>query len=269
MNGAGVGSMDTHRRWIVVLIAAAISLGVSGCAGTDAARADGQPLVLVAGATGGTGQAVVNKALERGLRVRVLVRDAEKGRSLFDNRVSYATGDVREPRSLRAAMRGVQYVISTLGSSGARDPENSPERVDYLGVKALAEAAKASAVEHVVLTSSMGVTNPDHQLNRILDNVLQWKLKGEDALRATGVNYTIVRPGGLTNDDGGTHGLKVMQGDPQDVAGRISREDLAAVLVNALGRKDAYGKTFEVIGDPDSASVEWDTLYAELKPDVR
>jgi hypothetical protein len=50
----------------------------------------------------------------------------------------------------------------------------------------------------------MGVTDPDHMLNKILDNVLVWKLRGEDALRAAGVPYTIVRPGGLQDGPGGS-----------------------------------------------------------------
>jgi len=224
--------------------------------------------VLIVGATGGTGQAAVEQALDKGYMVRVLVRDKERASTLFGDRVTYVVGDVREPRTLRAAMRDVQYVISAVGSSGARDPENSPELVDYGGVKALAEAARVARVQHFVLTSSMGVTNPENRLNQILDNILIWKLKGETALRATGVPYTIVRPGGLTNDPGGQQGLKVMQGDPKEVTGKISRADVASVLVNALGRRDALGKTFEVISDPKTSSVDWDRLFSGLKPDV-
>ena len=103
-------------------------------------------------------------------------------------------------------MRGVDYVVSALGSSGQRDPENRPELVDYGGVKALAEAARSAGAKQFVLVSSIGVTHPDHPLNHTLDNVLQWKLRGEQAVRATGLPYTIVRPGVLTNDPGGSVG---------------------------------------------------------------
>jgi uncharacterized protein YbjT (DUF2867 family) len=258
------------RSWKIGLAATLLIAVTGGCSmmGSESEEPEEKGLVLIAGATGGTGQAAVEQALDKGYSVRVLVRDREKAATLFGERVTYVVGDVREPRTLRAAVRGARYVISTVGSNGARDPENSPELVDYGGVKALAEAAKMARVEQFVLTSSMGVTNPDNQLNQILDNILQWKLKGENAVRATGMPYTIVRPGGLTNEPGGQHGLKVIQGDPKDVVGRISRADVGAVLVHALGRKDAYGKTFEVIGDPSKASVEWDKLFAGLKPDV-
>lgn len=258
------------RSWKIGVPVALLLTLVWGCSmmGGESDEPVDKGLVLIAGATGGTGQAAVEQALEQGYSVRVLVRDREKASTLFGDRVTYVVGDVREPRTLRNAVRGARYVISAVGSSGARDPENSPELVDYGGVKALAEAAKMARVEQFVLTSSMGVTHPDNPLNQILDNILQWKLKGENAVRATGLPYTIVRPGGLTNESGGQQGLKVMQGDPKEVVGRISRADVGAVLVNALGRREAYGKTFEVIGDPSTSTVEWDRLFAGLKPDV-
>lgn len=226
-------------------------------------------MVLVAGATGGTGQAVVDRALASGYRVRALVRDEAKARALFGDRVQYAVGDVRDPRSLRRAVKGVDQVISALGTNIQRDPGNSPELVDYAGVKALAEAAKAAGVSQFILVSSMGVTHPEHQLNAMLDNILQWKLKGEDAVRETGISYTIVRPGALTNEPGGQRGIRIMQGDPTAGAGSVSRSDLAAVLVSAIGRPDLYGKTFEIVGDHRHARIEWASLYNNLEPDVR
>lgn len=267
-------ALNRSGSWVAVAFVVMTAVVMAG-AGTAAAKAAkgtadaASRVVLVAGATGGTGQEVVDRALLEGLHVRALVRDESKARMLFGDRVQYVTGDVREPRSLKKAVKGVDEVICALGSNVQRDPENSPERVDYVGVKALAEAAKAAQVSQFILVSSMGVTHPEHQLNAMLDNILEWKLKGEDAVRATGINYTIVRPGALTNESGGQRGVRIMQGDPQDGAGSISRNDLAAVLVSAVGREDLFGKTFEVVGDNGSARIEWASLYTELHPDVR
>ncbi|MGQ0833507.1 MAG: SDR family oxidoreductase [Gammaproteobacteria bacterium] len=251
-------------------IAFAVLATLTACASPGGAGAAARkPLMLIVGATGGTGKEAVEQALEKGYAVRALVRDEAKARTLFGDRVTYAVGDVRQPRSLPPAMRGVDYVVSALGSNVQRDPENKPELVDYGGVRSLAEAAQKAGVQHFVLTSSMGVTNPDHQLNRILDNILIWKLKGEEVLRAAGVPYTIVRPGSLNNDPGGQKGIKVLQGDPEDVVGQIPRADVAAVLVNAVGRKEALGTTFEIVSDPDSPLPDWDAFFAGLEPDVR
>jgi uncharacterized protein YbjT (DUF2867 family) len=249
-----------------LILASLLTLRVAAARSADEEHSR---IVLVAGATGGTGQEVIDRALAQGLHVRALVRDQTKARMLFGDRVQYVTGDVREPRSLKKAVKGVDEVICALGSSVQRDPENSPERVDYAGVKSLAEAAKAAGVSQFILVSSMGVTHPEHQLNAMLDNILEWKLKGEEAVRATGINYTIVRPGALTNEPGGQRGVRIMQGDPLEGEGSISRSDLAAVLVSAIGRPDLLGKTFEIVGDNGSARIEWARLYTELRPDVR
>jgi len=251
--------------------AAALTLLLAACATSSpkVATNGNASVVLVAGATGGTGQEVVEQALARGYIVRALVRDEAKARQLLGDRVQYAVGDVREPRSLKKAVKGVDQVISALGANVQRDPENSPERVDYAGVKALAEAAKAAGVSQFILVSSMGVTHPDHQLNAMLDNILSWKLKGEDAVRATGIQYTIVRPGDLTNEPGGHRGVRIMQGDPANGVGSVSRADVAAILVSAIGRQDLYGKTFEVVGDHARPRIEWASLYTGLQPDVR
>jgi uncharacterized protein YbjT (DUF2867 family) len=249
---------------------AALTLMLAACAaaGPKLASHESVSLVLVAGATGGTGQEVVDQALTKGYRVRALVRDEAKARMLFGDRVQYVVGDVREPRSLKRAVKGVDQVISALGANVQRDPENSPERVDYAGVKALAQAAKAAGVSQFILVSSMGVTHPDHQLNAMLDHILSWKLKGEEAVRATGINYTIVRPGELTNEPGGRRGVRIMQGDPIDGEGAVSRSDVAAILVDAVGRTDLYGKTFEVAGDHARPRIEWASLYNGLQPDA-
>ena len=251
--------------------AAALTLVLAACAtsGPKVASNGNASVVLVAGATGGTGQEVVDQALSKGYRVRALVRDEAKARLLFGDRVQYIVGDVREPRSLKRAVKGADQVISALGANVQRDPENSPERVDYAGVKALAEAARSAGVAQFILVSSMGVTHPDHQLNAMLDNILSWKLKGEDAVRATGINYTIIRPGELTNEPGGRRGVRIMQGDPIGGEGSVSRSDVAAILVSAIGREDLYGKTFEVAGDHQRPRIEWASLYNGLRPDVR
>ena len=250
--------------------AAALTAVLAACAasGPKVASNGNASVVLVAGATGGTGQEVVDQALEKGYRVRALVRDEAKARMLFGDRVQYVVGDVREPRSLKRAVKGADQVISALGANVQRDPENSPEFVDYAGVKALAEAAKAAGVSQFILVSSMGVTHPDHQLNAMLDNILSWKLKGEDAVRATGIHYTIVRPGELTNEPGGRRGVRIMQGDSIGSEGSVSRSDVAAILVSAIGRQDLYGKTFEIVGDHARPRIEWASLYNGLQPDA-
>lgn len=222
--------------------------------------------VLVIGATGRSGAPTLAALRAAGYtRVRALVRDPASARAKVGAEVELVRGDVRDPASLAAALSGVQYIVSTLGANTFDDPANSPEKVDYEGVRNVATAAKAAGVKHYVQVSSLGVTNPNHPLNRF-GKVMDWKLKGENALRASGVPYTIVRPGGLGDGPGGQVGLRVGQGDTME-SSQIQRADVATVCVQALGNPDAFGKTFEIAGGEPGASVDWAAFFKPLKRD--
>jgi uncharacterized protein YbjT (DUF2867 family) len=232
---------------------------------TDAAsRSPG--VLLVAGGTGRTGQHVVRQALEQGYDVRILARDVDRVLELFGDGVGAIEGDVRDPATLTAAVVGVRYVVSVIGSNSRRDPANTPEAVDYRGVKALVEAARAAGVEQFVLVSSMGVTRINHPLNRLFDNILLWKALGENALRYSGLEYTILRPGGLTDDPGARQGI--VMGAAQSLPdGRVPRADLAAVCLAALGNPDARHRTVEVITDPHGERASLKTLFGAIAKD--
>jgi len=227
-------------------------------------QAGAADLVLVAGATGGTGQQVVRELNAAGYRVRALVRDPAAARNLLADTVEYATGDVRDRPSIDAALKGVRFAISALGAT-RKDPANGPEFVDYQGVRNLADAAAAARLDQLVVISSAGVTQKDHMLNRMFDNVLVWKGKGEAAVRASGVPYTIVRPGGLTNKPGGETGVRLEQGDKG--TGFIPRADVARVCVAALRSPAARNRTFELYSAQSGPDTDWDAVFGRLSAD--
>ncbi|MBZ0284434.1 MAG: SDR family oxidoreductase [Anaerolineae bacterium] len=223
--------------------------------------------ILVAGATGGVGRAVVSKLAERKMPVRVLARDAMMARELFSPTVEIVPADATKPDSLKGLFSDIYGVICTIGAKAPHGPD-SPQHVDYEGVLHLVEAAKAAHIAHFVLVSSIGVTQPNHRLNQMFNNVLNWKLKGEDALRESGLVYTIVRPGGLGDVPGGKRALQFDQGDR--MSGRISRADVAEICLRALNQPEARQVTFEVIETegkpPDDA--EWAALFGGLQKDA-
>lgn len=225
--------------------------------------------VLVIGATGRTGREVVLKSLEAGYRVRALVRDELRARASLGSEVTLIVGDVRTGEGITKAIDGADFIVSALGSNVRNDPSNTPELVDYGGVRRLAEKAAESKIRHFVLVSSMGATHRDHPLNRMYSNILTWKLKGEDTLKASGVPYTIVRPGGLTEARGGEFLPTMMQGDDLSRQGRIARADVAAIAVAALDRPEAMNKTFEVIASDATGQPDWATLFGSLNADAK
>jgi len=227
-----------------------------------------EPPVLVFGATGGTGRRVVAQLLGQGRSVRAFVRDEASAREKLGDGVEYVTGDVRQPATVRPALVGVKWVISAIGSSGrARDPSNSPEAVDFGGVKTIADEAAAAGVEHMVLVSSMGASVEDHPLNEMFDNVLRWKFKGEEALRNSGVPYTIIRPGGLTEEPGGKSEIRIFAEDAGE--GRIPRADVASVCVAALSNPIAMNKTLSVLSGEGEAGNDLNAAIAAIPADAK
>lgn len=233
-------------------------------------KASGPAIVLVAGATGRTGRLVLQQ-LRRDPRyaLRPMARDVAAARTAIGRDYAWVAGDVTKPATLGPALAGVSLVVVTVGGTERSGP-NSPEFVDYGGVKNLVDAARAAGVRQLVLQSSIGVGSggglPGIMLNLFSGDALVWKAKGEAHLRASGLPYTIVRPGGLTDDPGGQAGLVLRQGD--EGSGRIPRADVAAVLIAALDNPDALRKTFEVISDDQAKRDAWRTGFSALRRDL-
>jgi uncharacterized protein YbjT (DUF2867 family) len=248
--------MFSRTTVFVALIAlSSVLTAVAGAAPAD-------ELVLVAGATGGTGQQLVAQLREQGYGVRALVRDGASAAEILGADVELIVADVREPESLVPAFDSVTRVISAIGASEKEGP-NSPEFVDYGGNKNLIDAAVRAGVRQFVLISSMGVTHEDHVLNRIFGDVLIWKLKAEDDLRDSGMPYTVVRPGGLHDRPGGEKLIVFEQIDEVKTV-NISRADVASVCLAALAYPEAQGKTFAVFTVKQPPMTDWQAKFSAL-----
>lgn len=235
----------------------------------EAARGSG-PLLLVAGATGQTGRLVLERAERAGYRVRALAREPERARSEIGDSWEWVKGDVREPATLAPVMRGVTYVICAIGATERSGP-NSPEFVDYGGVRNLTDAARTAGVHQFVLISSTGTGGGGGAFGWLLNTVLMpgildWKAKGEQYLRTSGLDYTILRPGGLSQDPGERVGLRFTQGDTLG-GGTIARADVAMLAVHALGNPAVFRTTFEIAGDESAAPGAWKGQLATLRRD--
>ena len=158
--------------------------------------------VLVVGATGSIGSLVVEEALAAGHAVRALVRDPVKARRLLPSPTQIVVGDVTRPDTLAAAVDSVHAVALTLGSDGGGAA--GAETVDYAGVRNVLTAFGDQPVR-IALMTAIGVTDRDGAYNRSTQ-AHDWKRRSERLVRASGHQYTIVRPGWLitthlTRDD--------------------------------------------------------------------
>lgn len=255
---------DRIRAAFGLGLALVLAIGAAACTRAE----KGPETVLVAGATGRTGQHIVQQLQKDGYRVQALVRDATKAREQLGADVIYVVADVKDPATLTAAFSGVDAVISSIGARGKDGPDR-PEMVDYQGVRNLVDAATAARVRQFVIVSSRGATQDDHPLNRMFGDVLKWKLKGEDHLRASGLAYTVIRPGGLLNDAAGKSDIVFEQGDRRfsGTSLTIPREDVAVVAVQALKYPEARFRTFEVHRAEGPPVADWRAKFTALRPD--
>lgn len=162
--------------------------------------------VLVAGATGGVGQLLTAKLLDRGYKVRALSRSAEKTRQLLGDALGLEPvyGDMRDPSSLPAVLDGVAAVCCCTGTtafpSKRWDGGNNPENTDFIAVRNLIQSCP-STLGRFVLCTSAGVERAGQFPWLILNvfGVLKYKRMSEQALEASGLPYTIFRPNRLTD----------------------------------------------------------------------
>ncbi|MEA5583427.1 NAD(P)H-binding protein [Nodularia harveyana UHCC-0300] len=215
---------------------------------------------FVAGATGETGRRIVQELIARNIPVRALVRDLDKGRAILPPETELVVGDVLQPQSLNAALGDSTVLLCATGASPSFDP-TGPYRVDFEGTKNLVAAAKSQGIEHFVLVSSLCVSQLFHPLN-LFWLILVWKKQAEEYIQKSGLSYTIVRPGGLKNEDN-SDGI-VMQSADTLFDGSIPRQKVAQVAVESLFETTARNKIVEVVAKPDVAGKSFAELFANV-----
>jgi NADH dehydrogenase len=147
-------------------------------------------MILVAGATGFLGTEICRLLRERGEGVRALVRrtsDKAKLDRLRSFGIELVHGDLKDPPSLEEACAGIDTVISTASCTISRQPDDTIQRVDHDGQLALVDAAVDQGVDRYLFVSVSGNLTVDSPL-------LTAKRTVEEAIRESGMTYTIVRP---------------------------------------------------------------------------
>ncbi|KAG2498723.1 hypothetical protein HYH03_003463 [Edaphochlamys debaryana] len=274
-------STDAGRRGMLRLL-----LGAAGVAGglglrltggaLEALAAEGVTTVFVAGATGNTGRRVVQQLRAAGFAVRAGVRSTAKALSLgfgADSGISVVEADVTKGKDFLAeALGGAQVVVVATGGD--------PDKVDQQGTIDLVDAAVSRGVSKFVLVSSLLTNaeavgqkaNPNYIFLQLFGGgVLGKKLVAEKYLRASGLNYTIIRPGGLSNDPEADVGNVVLRGEDSlfaldtDPGRRISRDTVAAVAVQAVLQPGASkDRVVEIVASPSAPKLPVDQWFTGL-----
>ena len=200
--------------------------------------------LVVLGATGRTGRLVVEQALAAGHTVVALVRSPEKLTTGNPN-LRVLTGEATDTSDLSRALEGADAVISTLGGKGSVIEDSS---------QAIVAAARAAGVSRVVVLSSW-VVEQDRldAVSRLLTGiamgpVIKDKNAGEQILRRSDLEWTIVYPSFLTDGPANGSVAVVPQGAKRRMSERISRADVAAWLVQAAASVQQIRRSIGITG---------------------
>lgn len=195
--------------------------------------------IAIFGATGGTGQQLVTQALEAGHSVQALVRDPARLTQANPN-LTLTTGDVLDANAISATLQGADAVIVTLGNTA-----NNPDWIVSDGTRVVVDVMKQQEVRRLVVVSSLGVGDSRSQvpfafrmlMSTVLKKPMEDKERQEQLVCNSGLDWIIVRPGGLT-DGPKTNAYKAGV-DGMIGAGQVSRADVADFVLKQLG-DDTY-----------------------------
>jgi uncharacterized protein YbjT (DUF2867 family) len=235
----------------------------------------GKSRVLVIGGTRGTGLLIARLLRERGHQVRVLARDPARAAAELGSPFEVVAGHLTKADTLAPAVADVDHVIYTAGApSGRYAPENLVRATDYQGVvDTLAAARKAGLPGRFVYLNSIGIGTSSLAgtlINLLKRNTLVWRRRVEDDIRASGLDYTIIRVGFLLNRPAGEHAVVVGQDAlPLAPRNRIARADVAEAFVEAMEHPHASRTTFEIVWGKGARRESWNSLLDRLKPDPR
>ena len=190
--------------------------------------------IALFGATGGTGREIMQRALAAGVGVKVLVRPASTLDVAHPN-LEIVRGNVLEPDDVAATLQGTQAVMVSLGNTA-----DNPDFVVSDGTQNIVTAMQNEGIRRLIVITSLGVGDSAEQvalpfrmmMKTVLRKVMEDKERQEEIVRTSGLDWTIIRPGGLT--DGPATGDYVFGTGPEITSSSISRADVAAFALYQL-----------------------------------
>ncbi|MDI6711084.1 MAG: complex I NDUFA9 subunit family protein [Bacillota bacterium] len=217
-------------------------------------------MILITGATGFVGTHVLRELRDRGETVAALVRATQKAGAPARLGAAVREGDVTDPVSLKVACQGVDRVVHLVAIIRERGKATF-QAVNVEGTRHLAEAAAQAGVRHFVHLSALGA-GPDPRLRYTYSKWL-----GEEAVRSSGVPWTIIRPSVIFGEGFGfvdrlvqavnmTPGLVAVPGSGRTLFQPVWAGDVARVVARVLAEgAPHFGQAYE-IGGPEHLSYE-------------
>jgi len=198
--------------------------------------------VAIAGGHGKIGRLLEGLLVKRGDAAIGLIRNPDHADDLRELGAEPVLCDLEGDCDVAAAITGADAVVFAAGAGPGSGVERK-RSMDLGGALKLIEAAKANGISRYLIVSSMGAAEPPGEGGGAFGEYLRAKSEADRALAASGLDYTIVRPGRLTDDPGSSR-VKVA---PQLERGSIPRADVAAVLLACIDVENTIGREFDLL----------------------
>jgi uncharacterized protein YbjT (DUF2867 family) len=199
--------------------------------------------VVIVGGHGKIGLRLVQLLADRGDSPRGIIRKTEQASDLEEIGAEPIVLDIENVDDISDALAGADAVVFAAGAGPGSGPARK-RTVDYGGAVKLADACRSEGVRRYVMVSAIGSNRPETWSDDMRP-YQEAKSEADKYLVESGLDYTILRPGGLT-DHPGTG--KVQLGERVEY-GPVTREDVAAVIAECLVADNTIGKAFDVLND--------------------
>jgi uncharacterized protein YbjT (DUF2867 family) len=197
--------------------------------------------VVVAGGHGKIAQQLLRQLADRGDRARGLIRNPDHASDLEGLGAEAVVCDMEVEEDLAPFVEGADAVVFAAGAGPGSGPERK-RTVDLGGALKLVEAARACGIARYLMVSAIGANRPEESSEQ-MRAYIDAKAEADRALERSGLDFTIVRPGGLTDGEGSG---RIRAGN--DIGyGQVPRADVAATLAAALVEEATIGKAFDLL----------------------
>jgi uncharacterized protein YbjT (DUF2867 family) len=217
--------------------------------------------IFLAGASRGVGREIAKCLTEQQMNVKALIRTKAVRPELEAMGIKVVLGDAMNVDDVERAMLGDEPIYAVVSTIGGLAQDNN--RADYIGNKNLIDVAVKAGVQKFILVSSIGCGNSvialSPQILEALRPVLIDKEKAEQHLIASGLNYTIIRPGGLQSETATGNAILT---ENVNVAGMINRADVAQLVCRCLNSDAANNKILSAV---DKNMLFGQPVFTEFK----
>jgi nucleoside-diphosphate-sugar epimerase len=199
--------------------------------------------VVIVGGHGKIGLRLVKLLADRGDSPRGIIRKTEQAHDLEEIGAEPIVLDIENVDDIDDALAGSDAVVFAAGAGPGSGPARK-RTVDYGGAVKLADACRSQEIRRYVMVSSIGSNRPETWSDEMRP-YQEAKSEADKYVVESSLDYTIIRPGGLT-DEPGTGNVQIAE---RVEYGTVTRDDVAAVIAECLVADNAIGKAFDLLND--------------------